>query len=438
MIPDQVFEEATGLLSTYIRIDTSNPPGGEETGALFLQEVLEREGISSSLYQSAPGRSNLLARLKGDGSRGPVLLLHHIDVVGAIEKDWTHPPFGGEIHGGSIWGRGALDCKGLGIMELMAFILLKRNQVPLKRDVILLAVADEETGGELGAGWITKTYPDEVRSEYCLNEGGLGTVGVFGSDRKVFSLAFGEKGVLWLRVRARGKGGHGSMPHQENANDRLIRALIRVLNYETRIQIGKGMKESLAEFGRGSPGRAVMVKLLGNELVLNLFRKRLKKFPKINAVLRNTISLTNLKAGFKENVIPSESEAILDCRILPDQDPGDFVKEVQRIVSGEGIEVEVVKEAHSSQSPVRTDFFQAIAAAIRKNSPEAGILPMLAAGFTDSRFFRNIGSVAYGMIPAIFTSEEIETMHGVDERISLESLRLGIRNCYDIVLNINQ
>ena len=438
MIPDSVFAEARSLLSEYIKIDTSNPTGSEEAGAVFLQNVLKGEGVSSDVYLSAPGRANLLARLKGDGSRRPVLLLHHIDVVGAVEKDWTHPPFGGHICDDAIWGRGALDCKGLGIMELMAFLMLRRNGVPLRRDVIFLAVADEETGGEFGAGWFTKHYPDDVRAEFCLNEGGAGTVGVFGKNRKVFSLAFGEKGVVWLKVRARGKSGHGSMPHRENANDRLVGALSKVLHYETPIRIGRGMRESLAEFGRGSLARGVLIRLIGNELVLNLFRKRLKSLPKINAVLRNTISLTNLKAGFKENVIPSESEAILDCRILPDQDPGEFIEQIRRIVKGEGIEVEVVKEAASSQSPVRTDFFNAIAAALRKNTPEAGILPMLAAGFTDSRFFRSIGAVAYGLVPAIFTPGEIEAMHGVDERISLESLMLGIRNTYDILLNVNQ
>jgi acetylornithine deacetylase/succinyl-diaminopimelate desuccinylase-like protein len=438
MISENLFKEATGLLSDYLKIDTTNPPGTEEAGAVFLKSVLEKEGIPAEIYQSAHGRGNLLSRLKGDGSKGPLLLLHHIDVVGAVEKDWKYPPFSGVVKEGSIWGRGALDCKGLGIMQLMAFILLKRERVPLKRDIIYLAVADEEVGGEYGAGWMAKRYPEEVKADFCLNEGGMGAIGMLGKGKRLYSLGFGEKGVMWLKVRARGKAGHGSMPHRENANDRLVRALAQILGHETPIQIGGGMREAFQEFGQGSISKSILIRLLVNEPVLNLFRKKLKAYPKINAILRNTMSLTNLRAGFKENVIPSESEAVLDCRLLPDTDPREFLSWVRGLVKEEAVEIEVIKEARSSQSPLKTEFFQAISEVVKTNTPGVDILPMVAAGFTDSRFFRELGSVAYGLIPAFFHPEEIEAMHGVDERITVESLGLGTKNICDIIKILNQ
>jgi len=437
MISENLLKEATGLLSDYLKIDTTNPPGNEEAGAVFLKSVLEKEGIPAVIYQSAHGRGNLISRLKGDGSKGPLLLLHHIDVVGAVEKDWKYPPFSGVIREGSIWGRGALDCKGLGIMQLMAFILLQRERVALKRDIIYLAVADEEVGGEYGAGWMAKRYPEEVKAEFCLNEGGMGAIGMLGKGRKLYSLGFGEKGVMWLKVRARGKAGHGSMPNRENANDRLVRALARILDCETPIQIGGGMREAFREFGQGSLSKSLLIRLLANEPVLNLLRKRLKAYPKINAILRNTISLTNLRAGFKENVIPSESEAVLDCRLLPDTDPREFLSWVRELVKDEAVEIEIIKESGSSQSPLKTEFFRVISEVVKTNTPGVDILPMVAAGFTDSRFFRELGAVAYGLIPAFYQPEEIEAMHGVDERITVESLGLGTKNIYDIIKAIS-
>lgn len=438
MISENLLKEATGLLCDYLRIDTTNPPGNEEAGAVFLKSVLEKEGLPAEIYRSAHGRGNLISRMKGDGSKKPLLLLHHIDVVGAVEKDWKYPPFSGVVQEGSIWGRGALDCKGLGIMQLMAFILLKRERVPLRRDIIYLAVADEEVGGEYGAGWMAKRYPEEVKAEFCLNEGGMGAIGMLGKGRKLYSLGFGEKGVLWLKVRARGKAGHGSMPHSENANDRLVRALMAILGHETPIQIGQGMREAFREFGRGSLPRSLIVRLLVNEPVLNLLRKRLKAYPKMNAILRNTISLTNLRAGFKENVIPSESEAVLDCRLLPDTEPGEFLSWLRELVRKEAVEIEIIKEARSSQSPLKTEFFQVISEVVKANTPGVNILPMVAAGFTDSRFFRELGAVAYGLIPAFYHPEEIEAMHGVDERITVESLGLGTKNVYDIIKKLNR
>jgi len=421
----EVTEEATDLLCRYIAIDTSNPPGNEEAAALFLADILRREGLESQLYQAAPDRANLSARLPGDGSKRPLILLNHTDVVPAEPPFWQEPPFAGTIRDGVIWGRGALDMKGLAVMELMTFLLLKRHGIPLKRDVVFLALADEEAGGDVGIEWMDRHHPEVMDAEYVLNEGGYGFTELMGVRRPIFNCSIGEKGPLWLKLRAQGTPGHGSVPHDDNSLERLVRALYRVQRWQHPITVLpetemylRGLHEGgfLAEMpGEGALAQAAQVN------------------PVIRAVLTNTVSVTTCTAGYKHNVIPALSEASLDCRLLPGQSAEAFVEEVRSIIDDPKVEIEEVYRSETVSSPVQTELFSILGDVIRERIEKALVLPSISPGFTDSRIFRQRGVVAYGLIPVLLEPVEAATIHGHNERISIENLRLGTQFLFETV-----
>ena len=428
---EQVVTEAAKILSDYIKIDTTDPPGNEKQSAEFLAGILKKEGFNPEVLSFNDKRANLVCRLRGSSSEKPLLLLSHMDVVGAVAGDWEVAPFSGTIKDGYVWGRGTVDCKGMGTMELMAFILLKRAGVTPKRDIILLANADEEAGGEAGAEWVVRNHWDKVAAGYVLNEGGMGIKGMFGKD--IMMPCFGEKGPLWIKLKARGESGHGSMPTAENPNDKLVYALGRIARYETKIVLLPEVKSVLLEAGKSMKFPVpLLASMFINNLFLNIIRKRLKNIKKVNAILRNTISITNMKSGFKENVIPSESEAILDCRLLPGQDKSAFIDELRQVISDPDITIETLQFHAPSESSSKDRFLEVIKEVIVRNHPGIPFYPILGAGFTDSRFFREKGAIAYGFIPCLFSQEEIDTMHGVNERISLKCLGDGIKNIFDL------
>ncbi len=218
--------EAVRYLQDLIRIDTTNPPGNELAAAEHLAGVLRAEGYEPIVLEAAPQRGNLIARLKGDGSLPPLLLYTHTDVVPAEPAHWTHPPFAGEVADGFVWGRGALDMKNVAAMQLMTMLLLKRNHVALHRDVIFAATADEEIDSDVGADWLVTQHPDLVRAEYGLSEMGGHTLYLEG--KKFYPIMCAEKGTCWVKIRAHGKPGHGSVPHADHAVLHLVRAIDRV------------------------------------------------------------------------------------------------------------------------------------------------------------------------------------------------------------------
>lgn len=432
---EQVVEESANLLSEYIKIDTTNPPGNEYDATIFLADVFKKNGFTPEIFVSDGKRANLICALKGTDNLRPLVLLNHIDVVGAEKKEWSVLPFGGVIKDGYVWGRGAIDCKGLGIMQLMALLLFKRNNVKPRRDILFLAVADEETGGKFGAKWVVENLWDKINAEYVLNEGSIGISGMFGMN--IMLPCFGEKGILWLRLIARGKSGHGSTPIAENANNKLIRALEKIINYETPIILLPEIKQFLRKIIASKVGIfSFFSPLIINSFVLQIFRSKLKSMKKINAVLRNTISITNLKAGYKENVIPSESEAILDCRLMPGESAEKFIGKLKKIINDDDIEIEVIQAHAASYSPPDTPMMKKLKEMVLKYNPDALFAPYISAGFTDSRFFRSKGAIAYGLMPVFLTQKEIETIHGVDEHISLKCLQNGIKHIFEFCLEI--
>jgi acetylornithine deacetylase/succinyl-diaminopimelate desuccinylase-like protein len=425
---NEVTQEATDLLSRYITIDTSNPPGNEEAAALFLADILRREGVESQLYQAAPNRANLTARLPGDGGKRPLILLSHTDVVPAEPSFWEEPPFSGTVRDGVIWGRGALDDKGMAVMELMTFLLLKRHGIPLKRDVVFMALADEEVGGEVGVEWMDRHHPEAMDAEYVLNEGGAGSTELLGVRKPIFNCSVSEKGPLWLKLRTEGAPGHGSVPHDDNSLERLVRALYRVQAWQRPITVLPEMQLYL----RGLRDGGVLPEVPGESALTQIAESA----PMVRAVLTNTVSVTTCTAGYKHNVIPAASEATLDCRLLPGQSPQEFVEELKHVIDDPKVELKEVYWSDSVPSPAQTELFDILKEVTSEQVKEALFLPYISAGFTDSRIFRQRGVVAYGLMPALLEPSDVAAIHGNNERISIENLRLGTQILFETVRRV--
>jgi acetylornithine deacetylase/succinyl-diaminopimelate desuccinylase-like protein len=432
----KIGEEAVHYLQDYIRVNTINPPGNETEGARFLKTILDREGIASELFEAAPGRGSLLGRLKGDGSKRPILLLSHIDVVPVEKERWEVDPFSGDIRNGYLYGRGSLDDKGMGIAELMALLLLKRGKTPLKRDILFFATADEETGGDLGVRWAMEKVAALGECEYALNEGGsiiLDGQGV--PDR--YEISCGQKALCQITLRTRGTPGHGSMPHGDNPNVKLVQALDRLLRWETPFRVLPMVKEYFSKLAPRQPAaeRAFFLDI-ERGLQNPTFARRISSSPIYNAMVRDTFSLNVLQGGSKVNVIPSDSTALVDCRLIPGSSPETFLKEV-RARLGEDVEVSVLSESPSlPPSPRDTDLFRAIERWAAANVPGCPVVPHLLPGATDSRYLREKGITAYDVCPFRLSEKDLMLLHGHNERIALENLEFGTRMLMEILLDV--
>ena len=414
---DQTANEAVRTLENYIRIDTSNPPGNVTSAAELLSGVLRAEGIEVTKVESAPGKVNLYARLAGSGQAKSILLLHHMDVVPADRTRWNVDPFAGVSKDGYVWGRGAMDMKGLGMIHLYAFLSLKRAGIPLSRDVIFMAVADEETGGELGARWMIENHYQELDPEYVLDEGGFGSRDLFVDGKLVFGISIAEKKIVWLKVRAEGVAGHGSQPHQQNPNDRLVRALARLLSH---------------------PLPSAPVPVL-EKLRTELGTLEQNKFT--HAIQHSTISLTTLRSGVgdpvKVNVIPSVAEATLDCRLLPGTSTDEWLAEIRSRLDDSEIELEVLYESDDSVvTPYEGGLYGALEKAIVRQEPDATVVPILIPYGTDSNAFRHKRAKSYGLTPLILPADVVGSMHGDAERVPVTDMGKGIRIFYEALSEI--
>lgn len=408
--------EATETLQRYLRINTTNPPGDVTEAADFLQKILEQEGIKVRRYKAAPGKINFAARLKGSGKAKPILLLHHMDVVPADASRWPVDPFGGELKDGHIWGRGAIDMKGTGVLQLYAFLTLARQKIPLDRDVIFLAVNDEEIGGAMGTRYLLDHHYAELDPEYVIDEGGVGSREIFVNGKLVFGISVAEKRAFWLRVTARGVAGHGSQPHDQNPNDKLRHALDRLFSQPFPTI--------------SNPVLDALVSQLG-PLAKNQFT---------NAIQGTTISLTSMRSGVgdppKANVIPSLAVATLDARLLPGVDAEAFLQEVKNRL-GDEIEVEVIHPASQSVvTPHDTPMFRALSNAITRHHPDATVAPIIIPYGTDSRMFRLRGAKCYGILPLVLSAELMASLHGDAERIPVDQFETGIRIYYQTLVEI--
>jgi acetylornithine deacetylase/succinyl-diaminopimelate desuccinylase-like protein len=429
-------KEAVEKLGAYIRVDTSNPPGTEQRGVEWLAKVFDAEGIAYETGESAPGRGNIVARLKGAGGEPALVLLNHIDVVPSNPEFWSVDPFSGVVKDGFVWGRGALDMKSTGIAQLMAFLMLHRMKVPLRRDVIFLATADEEAGGEFGAGWVVKNRPEWIRGAgFLLNEGARSAADKSGKVRYI-GVGATEKTPAWLKLVATGTPGHGSVPRPASAVNKLIAALERLRKHEETapLEVTPPIERAFRSMAayEEEPWRT-RFRDIGAFLKTPNARAELVKRPGVLALLHNTISITGLEGTKKINIIPPIATALLDCRLLPGWTIERWVAEVKRIADDDSIKVEVVLNFPQPESPVDTPLHAAIAAATKELYPQAGMAETVSAGFTDSHFFREKGIVSYGFGAFAIGEEEGGRAHGNDERIAVKAFTAGVRLYWEVV-----
>ena len=427
-------DEGIERLSQYLQIDTINPPGNETRGVEFLAAILDEAGIPYETAESAPGRGNLWARLPASGGKKEpaLILLHHIDVVPANRKFWSFEPLSGDVKDGFVYGRGAIDTKGLGIAQLQAFLALHASGQKLNRDVILMATADEEAGGFFGAGWLIENKPELFEGVgYVLNEGG--SARRFG-DTTAVMVEVTQKVPLWLRLTSHGIPGHGSAPKVETSVTKLVRALKRISETEFPVRVLQpvaDMFEGIAPFQAGEDKEVFAT--IGNAQPSNDYLIGLKlRNPGAHALLRNTCSITRLEGSSKINVIPAEVHAELDCRLLPDQNPEDFLQDLHMIINDKDISVERIMGFTPAVSKTETPLYKAIGKISRENY-DADVIPTVAGGFTDSHFFRDLGITSYGYSPFSFTVAEFVGVHGNDERVSVKNIVNGVRIYYQLL-----
>ena len=427
---------ALDLMRQYLRINTSNPPGNEIEAAKFFKTVLDKEGIQNEIFEYKPGRANIIARLKGNGSKRPIILLNHTDVVTVDPSAWRVNPFTADIVDGSIYGRGALDMKGEGLLQLMTMIILAREKPSLSRDVIFLATADEEVKDE-GSIWMIANKAELFKdAEYLLTEGGDNLL----ADGKVrfVGVDVAEKAPFWLQLTAKGQPGHGSRPIADSAPNRLIRAMSKIIAYETPIKLLPAVEKFFRDIAplQPEPLRSKFAEIR-NSLKDPAFARELGSQREYNFLVRNTISLTMLNGSKQTNVIPTEASCSLDVRLLPGENPRDFLAELTRIIADPLIRIENVNTFKPpNSSPLDTELFRVITRVTKLHHPEALITTKMLSGYTESQLYRQLGIVSYGWAPIYTTVEENEGVHGNNERITVKNVREGTREFYEVVSEI--
>ena len=427
-------DEVVGLVSALIRFDTSNTgeletTKGEAECAQWVAEQLREVGYSPEYLESgAPGRGNVFARLPGaDPTRGALLIHGHLDVVPAEAADWSVHPFSGAVSDGYVWGRGAVDMKDMcGMMLAVARHFKRAGTVP-PRDLVFAFVADEESGGKYGAQWLVRNRPDLFAG---VSEA-VGEVGGFsitlprrdGGERRLYLIETAEKGLLWMRLTARGRAGHGSMIHDDNAVTAIAAAVARIGRHQFPVVLTESVaaflvavaEETGYSFDIDSPDLEGAIAKLGPIARL------------VGATLRDTANPTMLKAGYKANVIPAAAEAVIDCRVLPGRQAA-FEREIDELI-GPGITREWISELGSYETSFDGDLVDSMNAALLAADPEARIVPYMLSGGTDAKAFADLGIRCFGFVPLRLPPELdfAALFHGVDERVPVEALQFGAR-----------
>jgi acetylornithine deacetylase/succinyl-diaminopimelate desuccinylase-like protein len=435
----QYSDLAEDWMQQYLRVDTTNPPGNEMRGAEFFKKILDDEGIENRVFEIAPGRGDLWARIPHTtaDSKRPIILLNHMDVVTSDASHWKVPPFSGELRDGYIWGRGAQDMKDEGLAQLVVMVMLKREKVALDRDVIFLAVADEEAEGQ-GTDWFTKNQRDLLgNAEFLINEGGENLLE--NGKVKYVGVDVGEKTSYWLHLVAHGRPGHGSRPNPDSAPNRLVHALNKILAYKTPLRVLPVVDEFLRDMAPYEPPeRALYYRNVKKAIEDKRFQQEVERDESLNFLLRDTISLTMLGGSGQTNVIPPEAWANLDLRILPGGDPKAVVEALRRVVNDPDVTIEPIEPEFKVANYSGTDnaLFAAIREASAKYFPGAPVVPHITSGYTENQRYRPLGIVAYGFNPYTATEEEGNTEHGNDERIRVEEVRRGPRVLFDVVVKV--
>ncbi len=455
-LPDPAVSSETGtgangrgarLLAEMIRIPTVNPPGNERPLAERIARELDVPGIETRVIATPSGeaekggRAAVWARLAGNGAERPLILLSHLDVVPANPENWTHDPFAGEIDQGWIWGRGALDAKGVAAIQILSLLRLARRETPLERDITLLATPDEETGGLDGAGFLVREHPELLaEAEFLVTEGG----GVRGSREArgdlprippIWSVSVTEKSPCWLELETRGRAGHGSTPRPAAAVPRLIAALDRVRRVESPVRVLAEVEAMFLALSENASredreGFRSLAQSLESEAA---FRRRFLARPGYNALVRNTLSITVLSAGSGTNVVPAEARARLDARLLPGENCADFSRTLSEVIGDPEVGIRTLLSFPSRSSSAESALFRAIENVARRHDEDAIVVPRMISGFTDAHWFREAGVVSYGFVPRWLNPGDARGVHGIDERISIENIEGGASILVEII-----
>jgi acetylornithine deacetylase/succinyl-diaminopimelate desuccinylase-like protein len=424
-------QEAAALLSRYIQIDTTNPPGNELPAAKLLREKFLEDGIPATVWEPQPGRGIVAARLHGGGHRTKaIVLLSHLDVLRVHPQEWQVPPFSGQIKDGAVWGRGALDDKGPGVIELMAMLALKRSGVLLDRDILFLATCDEVQGGKNGADWVV-AHEANLFSDagYLLNEGGW--ISQAANGRRFYTVSLTEKTPLWLRLTAQGPAARTASPPEDTSVTRLIRALDRLLAYQSTIRIIDPVRDYFQALGQLEGGPAEygdLAKALRDDPE---FAKKFLAIPRNNAFVRNTITPTRLSGSDATNVIPTSAQAEVDVQLLPEENPQVVEGNLIKVLDDKNLSVVTILNFPATSSTRNSQLMNAILKLAQ--SDDARVVPALGLVFTDSHYFRQKGLISYGFIPIELNSAEEQTIDGINERIPVKELEAAIHRMVQLL-----
>ena len=437
---EAVGEEATGYLIDLVRIDSSNPPGNETQVVKYLQNVLAGEGIKSETFALDPDRANLVVRYRGNGSKRPILIMGHTDVVGVQAENWSEAPFGGARKDGYVWGRGTLDDKDNVTAGLIVMLLLNRLDVEMDRDVIFLAESGEEGTPEVGITFMVENHWDQIAAEYAIAEGGNTEI----RDGHVHSVSIEttEKVPRRATLVATGTAGHGSVPRVDNALTMLAEAVAKLGRWDTPVRLNETTRAYFQRMAETSEGEAAFryANVENPEYQQEISDWFRVNDPYLYSNLRTTVVPTILDAGFRRNVIPSNAEAMLDIRMLPDEDVDAFYEQMAAIIDNPAIEIvpERVYRPVAAPSKIDNQMFQAIEEVASRLYPQSTTVPFMSTAATDMAQLRAKGVDAYGIGPAR-TREEMNSRFGAhsdDERIAEESLQEMTRFLWELVLQI--
>ena len=440
-----VSRETIVHLQHLIRINTVNPPGNEMAVARYLETALQAERIETHLFEPAPNRAAFVARIRGSGAKRPVIIMAHMDVVGVERDGWSVDPFEGVVKDGYVYGRGAIDDKGMLAANLETMLLLKRHWVDagamLSRDVIFVANSDEEAGGQFGMGWLVDNKRDLIDAEFVLNEGGRTRI-VHDTPLYV-AVQNAEKVAHVVTVTARGPGGHAAIPLDGNAITRLGRVLAAIGGHREPTRLTPTTRAFFSQLApvwpEAAEGQAMADVASGDVDRVGRGAEVLRQTAVFDAVLRTGISATILQSGIRTNVIPTEATAKLNIRTLPGESIDEVVERLERLIDDPNVTVEVTARGDESPS---SDFgsamFAALAETVAEIAPGMVTVPYLSTGATDSARLRQLGMQAYGILPFPMNQDDEDRMHGNDERIPIPSLDFGTRLIYGAVARVSK
>jgi acetylornithine deacetylase/succinyl-diaminopimelate desuccinylase-like protein len=429
------------LLQELIRANSSNPGGSTALVANVLAPRFKSHGFDVQIIQTPDsGKVHFIARIKGDGSKKPVLIAAHSDVVGVERDKWTVDPFAGVIKDDHVYGRGAVDVKGGMAAFARAAMMLAEQHVPLSRDVIFLSEADEESGGPYSTEWLAKSHWDLINAEFALNEGGWIMKGDDGKVRYV-SISTADKLSMALTVTAKGTSTHSSMPRPDNAIFALGRALAKISAYETPLTVTPAQKKFFLALAKTSkaPMSTYLREVVGDDPVAaKKADKIVSQDPLLHSLIRNTIAPVIINGGFRNNVIPGSAQVLLNLRMIPGSDPQALVAQLKKLVNDPSIDFSLAKPTYeqTDASSENTDLYRALAHSANAVFPGAEVTPYLFQAGTDATAWRSRGVPVYGIYPYPIDADELTRMHGNDEKVSVKSLQQATEMMFKTLVEV--